>query len=393
MRTTERLKAKLPNSFSLRSALIVIALLSVFAAISVPFIKERYAISSLSEAWTAIEVDYGEGTGWEIGQYGRLSKAVGIRLVDATIDAEFFGHVANLRELKYLELRHCRYSGCSAKSGVANNSIVELSLNRSQIPIEMIQALLRSPGLRSCDLQHASIAGISDFPPRLVTLVLDGTDATDFTLSLIKGCTALRCLSLRSTGITDVGLQHLKDIQSLEELRLDKTQISEAGIKWIVNERCKALSLDNTNVTDGMASIFAAAKSIELLSVRGTKTGDALAAAIGDQPKIKKLCMAQTQLTDIGIRCVLKASTLEELDISATKVSDDGIVDFRTLSNIRRLDMRRVLVTDAALIGIKKLDKLVWLDVQGTGITDESLRELQRSRPGLQIAGMRSAAP
>lgn len=86
---------------------------------------------------------------------------------------------------------------------------------------------------------------------KLRTLELANTQITDAGLKHFEGLTRLEVLVLRDTRITDAGLGCLKELTDLGGLHLSRTQVTDAGVKHLRNLRkLQWINLVDTEVTD-----------------------------------------------------------------------------------------------------------------------------------------------
>jgi len=85
---------------------------------------------------------------------------------------------------------------------------------------------------------------------RLNTLVLHGTRVTDAGLANLKGFTSLEDLDLRDTSVTDAGLGQIGGLSKLELLWLSGTQVTDAGLEQLTGlPHLRGLWLQGTKVT------------------------------------------------------------------------------------------------------------------------------------------------
>src|SRR5213076_1022075 len=67
-------------------------------------------------------------------------------------------------------------------------------------------------------------------PLREANLRLQGTNATDATLAMLKDMASLVELNLGTTKITDAGLANMKGLTNLMRLHLELTGVTDAGL-------------------------------------------------------------------------------------------------------------------------------------------------------------------
>ena len=88
-------------------------------------------------------------------------------------------------------------------------------------------------------------------PWREANLRLQGTNATDATVALLKDVTSLVELNLATTEVTDAGLVNLKGLTNLMRLHLEMTDVTDAGLAHLKGlPNLVYLNLYATKVTD-----------------------------------------------------------------------------------------------------------------------------------------------
>ncbi|HKQ40531.1 MAG TPA: c-type cytochrome domain-containing protein [Verrucomicrobiae bacterium] len=128
-------------------------------------------------------------------------------------------------------------------------------------------------------------------PWREANLRLQGTNATDATVALLKDVTSLVELNLGTTKVTDAGLANLKGLTNLQRLHLELTEISDAGLAHL-----KPL------------------KNLVYLNLYGTKVSDAGLENLKDKKYLRNVYTWQSKVTEDGAAKLKK--TLPELQIS-----------------------------------------------------------------------------
>jgi hypothetical protein len=89
-------------------------------------------------------------------------------------------------------------------------------------------------------------------PWREANLRLQGTNANDATLAMLKDVASLVELNLATTKVTDAGLANLKGLTNLMRLHLELTEISDAGLAHLKPlKNLVYLNLYSTKVSDG----------------------------------------------------------------------------------------------------------------------------------------------
>ena len=128
-------------------------------------------------------------------------------------------------------------------------------------------------------------------PWREANLRLQGTNATDATVALLKDVTSLVELNLANTKVTDAGLAHLKGLTYLQRLHLELTGVTDAGLAHL-----KPLT------------------NLVYLNLYSTKVSDAGLENLKDMKYLRNLYTWQSKVSEEGAAKLKK--TLPEVQIS-----------------------------------------------------------------------------
>ena len=128
-------------------------------------------------------------------------------------------------------------------------------------------------------------------PWREANLRLQGTNANDATVALLKDVASLVELNLATTKVTDAGLANLKGLTNLMRLHLELTDVTDAGLAHL-----KPL------------------KNLVYLNLYATKVTDAGLDNLKDMKHLRNLYTWQSKVTDEGAAKLKK--TLPEAQIS-----------------------------------------------------------------------------
>jgi hypothetical protein len=104
-------------------------------------------------------------------------------------------------------------------------------------------------GLGSTKVSDAGLANFKDCM-NLIQLWVPDTQVGDAGLAHFHDCKDLADLNLAGTKVSDMGLAHFKDCKNLKYLWLDRTQVGDAGLAQFKGMPLRALSIDNTGITD-----------------------------------------------------------------------------------------------------------------------------------------------
>ena len=128
-------------------------------------------------------------------------------------------------------------------------------------------------------------------PWREANLRLQGTNANDATVALLKDVASLVELNLATTKVTDAGLAHLKGLTNLMRLHLEMTGVTDAGLAHL-----KPL------------------KNLVYLNLYATKVSDSGLEHLKDMKHLRNLYTWQSKVTEEGAASLKKS--LPEVQIS-----------------------------------------------------------------------------
>jgi hypothetical protein len=152
------------------------------------------------------------------------------------------------------------------------------------------------------------------------------TEPLTSVLRQLRNLPKLQTLDLVGTGATDSQLDYIADLTQLQTLRLSGAPIGDEGlIKLSRLKKLESLGVNGTQVTD---------KSLETLR---------------SLPKLKELVLSETAVTDDGLIHVGKLSDLESLHLHNTGVTDRGIQSLSELHKLTHLDLSGTQITDKGL--------------------------------------------
>jgi hypothetical protein len=214
---------------------------------------------------------------------GGLIQLESLALPGCRVEKGGFAHLANLRELKTLNLEFT-----NVDDGAALASLKDLT--------ELSELNLR--GTTITDIGMASLAGLI----KLEDLNVDRTRISDSGLSQLGGLVALSRLSLNHTRLNGTGLAHLKGLTRLEELSLENTGVGDAGLAHL-----------------------AGAVNLKILRLNGTKVGDAGVAHLKGLTKLEELALDRTAITDAGLADLTALPHLAMLSVQQTRLTEDAI--------------------------------------------------------------------
>lgn len=237
--------------FSLRTLLIVTAVVALGCALLTPLIeqkrKEREATDAIIKSGGRVVYDY------QIAIDGEFADGAepppGPSLLRALLGDNFFGEV----------------SVCVAGPDMTDDGMEaikafvhlrELVLEATEITDGGMKRLGRLPELEKLNLNATRItdAGLVNLKAmtQLRELKLGSTRVTNAGLQSLSGLSQLKMLVLEGTEVTDAGLAELIGLRQLQSLALGYTKITDAGLKQLKGlSQLQCLWLQDANVTDG----------------------------------------------------------------------------------------------------------------------------------------------
>jgi hypothetical protein len=182
-------------------------------------------------------------------------------------------------------------------------------------------------------------------------------------------------LDLRNTRITDQGLRHLKGLSQIEQLTLgnDDSRFSPSHAVPI------------SPITDSGLVHLKGLTRLSNLNLSGLPITDSGLDALGDLPQLGGLYLSRTKIKGLGLGRLNSLPTLVLLYLDASDLTDEGISSLVGASNLQFLSVSRVPLTPKGLQSLQSLPRLNQLDLTGCGLLDEEVRDLKRSKPGLEI--------
>ena len=176
-------------------------------------------------------------------------------------------------------------------------------------------------------------------PPRVFSVSLRDTAATDRDLELLRSLPHIRNLDLARTNITDKGLEIVGRQSQLRSLTLLGPKFGDDGVSHLRHLRLERLSLWKTTVTDR------------------------------------------------GVRHLREMTTLQNLVLDETRITDGALEDVGQLTNLEEwLGLTHTQVTDAGLVHLTRLKKLKVLNLIGTTVSPKGVRTLRQELPDASIS-------
>ena len=191
--------------------------------------------------------------------------------------------------------------------------------------------------------------------PKLQTLWLDGTNATDLDLKKLSYCTEIAVLGLRDTKVTNAGIQNLVSMESLKNLKLSRTRVGGHG-----------------------SEIFSELQGLEMLLLDDTQFTDDDVRHLCKIPNLTYLKLSRTSVGDKAVEYLARCSQLRTLYLDGTHITEEGLRELSRHSNLTWIDLSNTRLTDksvSTLLQFKKA-RIAPLSLEGTDITATGLQEL-----------------
>jgi hypothetical protein len=170
------------------------------------------------------------------------------------------------------------------------------------------------PTLRSC--------------PRLRSLHLHRTQATDRAMDVVGGLTELEELSMRNAAVTDAGIAKLKRLSRLKILYIGRAGLGDESLRHLASlPKLEYLLLPGNNFTDKGLYYLRDMTSLRVLAFDSNKgqITDAGLAHLKKLTKLEELVLIGTQVTDAGLDYLKGLRRLQHLDLSDTRVTPAGV--------------------------------------------------------------------
>lgn len=154
----------------------------------------------------------------------------------------------------------------------------------------------------------------------------DGCNFENGALSRLEGMTTLLHLDFFGSYITDDNCSEIPFLANLESLSFGYTKVTDASARhWQRFPQLKTLLLTETAVTD---------KGVE---------------EIGKILTLQALDLARAPISDSGVKNLTNLSRLEVLILCGTNITDQAIESFAQLKSLKRLSLDATVVTPAGV--------------------------------------------
>ncbi|KAA5547133.1 hypothetical protein FYK55_01580 [Roseiconus nitratireducens] len=233
--------------------------------------------------------------------------------------------------------------------------------------------------------------------PKLRSLILAGTPASDEHLESIANIATLENLDLRQCPVTDGGLAKLAGLKRLKAIKLSGkdsvTKVGDDALQSLASlPNLKVLALDYLPITDtGFAALGANKQWVELY-LAGTEITDESAETLATFSELKKCRLAATDFSDSGVKQLAGLSQLVDLDLSeCVGVGDASGQPLGSLAKLSKLNLWSTGMGDAGAEQLAASDSLRWLNLDNTQLTDRALPAIGKLR-GLTFLHLGSTA-
>ena len=191
----------------------------------------------------------------------------------------------------------------------------------------------------------------------LSTVGFVDTPVTDADLELLKNQNSLWCLRLWETQITDTGLRHIRRLRNLLILDLRNAHVTDAGLVHIGKlNNLRGLGLGYTQVTDAGLEHVRRLADLESLGLSHTRVTDDGIAHLSGLTELWSLDLDGTEITDAGLAHLAGLRRLQWLQLNDTMITDAGLIHLRNMSNLTKLNVNDTYVTEE---GVQELFKVL----------------------------------
>lgn len=237
-----------------------------------------------------------------------------------------------------------------------------------------------------CDVSGRFLLRI-DRADSLRSISMMATKIGDEELGAMNKFAKLQSLYLNGCKITDKGLRLLR-LNSLRAISLDQTEISEKVPEALDGcPHIQIISLNGTASSNRTCQMLAGYKELASISLRRTSVTDEGLQFLASLKDLQFLSLDFNQLSDRGLRHLRACKKLNTLTIAHTEIADEGIKELVELP-LEELDLSSTKVTVRTLETVTGMKNLKMLKMNNcAGIDESSLNRLRAMRPGLRIEG------
>jgi internalin A len=246
-------------------------------------------------------------------------------------------HLAGLKRLKTLIVRHGRLTGASLTNLSGLNKLQALKIAGIALGPTDLSALQPITGLRDLTLAcpQAAPTDLDALRDLRELKMISFTKIAIDDLEPIRRLPNLLSLHLLDSQLDDAGLATLAAPGALPDLvglYLVNTKITDAGLKTLRNlRRLGALYLEGSPITDAGLEQLAATTAVPFSLARTKITDAGLAILVAKRPELNAIDVSGTQITNAGLKHLERLRYLVELNLKGTRVTDSGVAGLRKI--------------------------------------------------------------
>jgi hypothetical protein len=239
--------------------------------------------------------------------------------------------IGDLENLRRLRIHNSVLSDRELRSLGRLTHLESLAIVRTRFFKGGFAHLANLKNLRSLNLQNsgfddeAALAILKNLTA-LTELNLAGTAITDFGMEALRGLINLEDLNLNRTRVGDPGLSHLGGLSSLASIDLNRTSVTGTGLNHLANlPRLEVIDLEESGLTDTGLAQLAKAASLKILRLKGTAIGDEGVAHLTGLTNLEELTLDRTRITDAALAGLAAMPHLVILSVQNTRVTSDAV--------------------------------------------------------------------
>jgi internalin A len=246
--------------------------------------------------------------------------------------------------------------------------------------------------------------------PRLESLSIVQTDATDAGAQGLGALTSLRSLDIRLNHMTALAVRDLGRLSELRELRLASIPLSDGDMgflksltrlehlqlpgrastltdAWLENvaglTNLKALELYDMPITSAGLRHLRGLTSLGVLNLHDARVDNL--ESIRPLVKLGSLGLYGNPIRDDDLEVLKALPGLYSLDLRRTGITDDGVIRLLALPSLKDLRLDGTAITDAGLIDLARLPMLRSISIRDTRITAGAVSAFVQAHPAIKV--------
>jgi internalin A len=346
-----------------------------------------------------------------------LPLVTALHLENTGVDDAGLKYIADLRQLKYLELsKKNTDAGLEHVKGLTQLETLLLpdgitepaveALKKSLAKTEIINPHVKDPNAAAKDTIDAlnkleayayadqngnwtvgfgaetDLAAAFPLADKLgrITSVELGANATDLHLARAAQRKDVRQLTLNGSHLTNEGLKALKDMKNLTALYLnDGGKLSEDCLVHLENlDGLTQLNIFRMKITDAGAKHVAGRTNLTMLGLLTCQLNDSALGTLAPLTKLENLTLTENDITGTGLIRLSGMKKLKHLTLSNNKITDDGLKPIAGLTSLNTLHLDSNAIGDAGLAHLATLKELTFLNLARTKVKGLGFQHLAK---------------